>query len=253
MGSLGARRSLTLAQAKAVLTSAEGTRVHAYVVLSILVGARTEELRALTWDLVDLDGDPSTVPPRPPSVRVWRSVGAGGDTKTKKSRRTLALPKRCVDALRSHRVAQRRERERAGGAWQDGNLVFASLVGCRLDAANVGRAFRSVLARTDLNPKDWTPRDLRHSFVWLLSSGGVSLEEIADLCGHFRDHRDAGCLPARAASGVARRCGVDGHDLRRGGVTLNVSHSVSHPGCRKGRLRCGRWPLSWWAILGSNQ
>ncbi len=30
----------------------------------------------------------------------------------------------------------------------------------------------------------WTPRELRHSFVSLLSSGGVAIEEIADLCGH---------------------------------------------------------------------
>ena len=31
---------------------------------------------------------------------------------------------------------------------------------------------------------DWTPRELRHSFVSLLSDNGVSLEDIADLCGH---------------------------------------------------------------------
>jgi hypothetical protein len=149
MGSLGARRSLTLAQAKAVLTSAEGTRVHAYVVLSILVGARTEELRALTWDLVDLDGDPSTVPPRPPSVRVWRSVGAGGDTKTKKSRRTLALPKRCVDALRatglpsvesgSVRVAPGRTATSCLPAWS------AAVSMLRMSDERSGRSWRGLI------------------------------------------------------------------------------------------------------------
>lgn len=44
----------TLAQAEAVLKAAEGTRMHGYVVLALLTGARTEELRALTWDHVDL-------------------------------------------------------------------------------------------------------------------------------------------------------------------------------------------------------
>src|SRR5204862_5379075 len=32
--------------------------------------------------------------------------------------------------------------------------------------------------------EDWTPRELRHSFVSLLSDNGVPLEAIADLCGH---------------------------------------------------------------------
>src|SRR2546429_2969238 len=51
-------KSLTLEQAKALVAAAEGTRLHAYVVVSLLTGARTEELRALTWDHVDLDGRP---------------------------------------------------------------------------------------------------------------------------------------------------------------------------------------------------
>ncbi len=33
-------------------------------------------------------------------------------------------------------------------------------------------------------PGDWTPRELRHSFVSLLSGNGVSIEDIADLRGH---------------------------------------------------------------------
>ncbi|MFI7431875.1 tyrosine recombinase XerC, partial [Micromonospora sp. NPDC049836] len=91
-------KSLTLAQARALLHASEGTRLHAYVVLSLLTGARTEELRALRWDHVDLHGQPNLDPPLPPSVHVWRSDRDGGDTKTRKSRRTLALPARCVTA-----------------------------------------------------------------------------------------------------------------------------------------------------------
>lgn len=51
-------KAFTLAQAESVLDAAKGTPMYAYIVLSILVGARTEELRALTWDHVDLDGNP---------------------------------------------------------------------------------------------------------------------------------------------------------------------------------------------------
>lgn len=38
---------------------------------------------------------------------------AGGDTKTRKSRRTLKLPQRCVDVLRDHRARQAKQAVRA--------------------------------------------------------------------------------------------------------------------------------------------
>jgi integrase len=57
-------------------------------------------------------------------------------------------------------------------------------VGTELDAANVRQEFRKVTKAAGLDPADWTPRELRHSFVSLLSDNGVSVEAIADLCGH---------------------------------------------------------------------
>jgi integrase len=177
-------KSLTIDQAKAVVTAAADSPLYAYFVLSLLIGARTEELRALTWTHVDLEGRPDDDPPVPPSIAVWRSVRAGGDTKTKKSRRTLALPRRCVEALRQHRKHQAEARERAGAAWRETGLVFTTTRGTALDAANVRRAFRRVTRTAGLDPSAWTPRELRHSFVSLLSSSGVPLEDIADLCGH---------------------------------------------------------------------
>ena len=93
-------RSLTLDQSRALLEAALESRLNAYVVLSLTVGIRAEEARELYWDLVDLDGDPSAARPVPPSVAVWHSVRQGGDTKTAKSRRTLALPQAAVQALK---------------------------------------------------------------------------------------------------------------------------------------------------------
>jgi integrase len=178
-------KALTLAQAKAILTAAEGSRMHAYIVVSLLTGARPEELRALTWDHIDMEGEPDADPPVPPYVAVWRSVRAGGDTKTRKSRRTLALPKRCVEVLQLHRVAQDRERQEAGRQWQDHGLVFASKVGTPLDPSHVRRDFRRAIKTAEgVDPDEWTPRELRHSFVSLLSDCGTPLEEIAQLVGH---------------------------------------------------------------------
>jgi integrase len=173
-------KSLDFDQAKALLQAGQSTALlHAYITVSLLTGARTEELRVLTWDHVDLDGQPDADPPRPASMDVWRSVREGGDTKTPKSRRTVALPVRCVHALR-----RLRELQTAEGTWSVTGIVFASTAGTELDAANVRRAFRQVVARAGLDPAEWTPRELRHSFVSLLSDHGVPIEKIADLVGH---------------------------------------------------------------------
>jgi integrase len=169
-------KSLTLDQAKALLAAAADSSLYAYIVLSLLTGARTEELRALRWENVDLEGRLDADSPIPPSIQVWHSVRVGGDTKTKKSRRTLALPARCVRALWL-------QRDRQGGSVA-GRLVFASAAGTELDRHNVLRAFRQAVKQAGLDPRQWTPRELRHSFVSLLSDSGMSIEDIADLCGH---------------------------------------------------------------------
>jgi integrase len=178
-------RSLTLDQALALLRAARESRLNAYVVLSLTVGIRTEEARELRWDHVDLEGNPGPDRAVPPSVAVWRSVRQGGDTKTAKSRRTLALPQTAIQALREHRKRQAEDRLAAGPLWQDHDLVFASAIGTPLDAANVRREFRKITEAADLGI-GWAPRDLRHTFVSLMSADGVPIEEIARLAGHNR-------------------------------------------------------------------
>lgn len=142
---------------------------------------RTEELRALRWDEVHLDG----VSGLPSHVAVWRSVRKGGDTKTRKSRQTLALPQRCIEALHAQRAMQERDRQLAGDRWHESGLVFASKVGTPLDPAHVRREFRrAIRSPPGIDPAEWTPRELRHSFVSLLSDHGLPLEEISRLVGH---------------------------------------------------------------------
>jgi integrase len=112
-------------------------------------------------------------------------VRDGGDTKTRRSRRTLALPERCIDVLRRHRALQAAERLTAGEHWEESGVVFATSRGTEMDAANVRRDFRRALALVPgIEPSEWTPRELRHSFVSVLSDAGVPLEEISRLVGH---------------------------------------------------------------------
>jgi integrase len=175
-------KSLTLDQASALLTAATDARMRAYIALCLGTGIRTEEARALRWEHINL-GDPCADPPVPASAAVWRSVRAHGDTKTEKSRRTLALPQLAADALRTHKQQQAADRHTTGTRHSEQDLVFATRTGAALDAANVRREFRAICKAANIG-QSWTPRELRHSFVSLMSTCGVPVEEIARLAGH---------------------------------------------------------------------
>ena len=185
-------KAMTLEQATAMLEQAKASRLHAYVVVSLLTGIRTEEARALRWShVVVWVSDKAGWQPVTEAafdhdrfaIYVWRSVRAGGDTKTEKSRRTLELPGQAADALREHRARQAQERLAAGPLWHDHGLVFASQAGTPLDASHVRRSFKAITRKAGLG-ENWTPRELRHSFVSIMSDNGVPIETIADLVGH---------------------------------------------------------------------
>ena len=214
-------KSLTAEHVDQVLSRTVSHRMHAYIVVSLLTGGRTEELRALLWENVHLKPEGVI----PPHLAVWRSMRVGGDTKTKRSRRTLALPAMCVDVLRGRQLEQDRDRIKAGDKWVETGLVFTTRLGTELDAGNVRRQFRHALELVDgITPSEWTPREMRHSFVSVLSDAGVPLEEISRLVGH---------------SGTAVTELVYRHQLRpviQSGATVmdtlfqGRSHTVSHTG-----------------------
>lgn len=154
-----------------MLKAAESSELHAYVVISLTTGIRTEEARVLRWDHV-VAWIPQLKSWRPVTevgfkhkrfaIYVWRADRVGGDTKTPKSRRTLELPKLAAEALQRQHVRQAAQKLKAGTAWQDPNLVFGTNAGTQLDAANVRRSFRRITKRANIGT-GWTPRELRHS------------------------------------------------------------------------------------------
>jgi site-specific recombinase XerD len=61
-------------------------------------------------------------------------------------------------------------------------LVFTTALGTKLDQDNIRRDFRRITKEAGLG-EDWVPRELRHTFVSILSAGGVPVEEIARMAG----------------------------------------------------------------------
>jgi integrase len=171
-------KAMTLDQATRLLEALKSetdSQLAAYVVLSLLTGIRTEEARTLTWAEVDLQVG---------TIAVYRSVRTTGDTKTRKSRRVLKLPTKALHTLRTHHTHQTAQRHEAPDTWHDHDLVFCRDDGTPLDRWQVRRQFQKITHTAGLGA-DWTPRELRHSFVSILSNnGGVRIEDISDLMGH---------------------------------------------------------------------
>lgn len=89
------------------------------------------------------------------------------------------MAQRCVDAL----TPLWYQRSCRHGTECD-CFVFLSRTGRPHDRHNVLRRFRTVVRAAGLAAEDWAPRELRHSFVSLLSDDGVPLEDISRLVGH---------------------------------------------------------------------
>jgi integrase len=85
--------------------------------------------------------------------------------------------------LRVHHTRQAAERLAAGEAWQEHDLVFCREDGTPLDRWHVRKEFQKITKAARLGGA-WTPRELRHSFVPILSAHDVRLEDISDLVGH---------------------------------------------------------------------
>ena len=88
-----------------------------------------------------------------------------------------------MTALREHRKWQAQARLAAGPLWQDTGLVFTTSMGTPLDASHVRRDFRALCKKAGIEGV-WAPRELRHTFVLVMSVSGVAVEEIARLAGH---------------------------------------------------------------------
>jgi hypothetical protein len=152
-------------------------RLQALFIVSITLGLRPGELRTLTWDHVDVDRG---------VVHVWRSASRSGDTKTPESKRSLGLPNRAIAPLTVHKARQAKERHAADGAWQDNDLVFCHENGAPYTSDQLNWRFGKMTRRAGLGR--WHAHEGRYTAVSIMSSNGVSIQEISDTVGHKSTH-----------------------------------------------------------------
>lgn len=174
---------LELDQVRDLLAAVNGYRHEAAVILMLTCGLRSGETFGLRWGDLDLGGDPPTLTVR---YQLQRREGEGlilTEPKTSGSRRTVALPKVALDALKELRREQAAERLQLGaGRAGDGDLVFCTVMGTPVDARNFGRELKRL--GTDAGIEGLHPHRLRHSAVAVLLDAGVPLEAVSETVGH---------------------------------------------------------------------
>jgi integrase len=188
-------RAMTLAQVRQLLAADLTPFWRAYVITGVQCGLRPGELVGLLWDDVDFAAG---------VIRVRQSMKASGlaDLKTEQSRRTLAMPAGVAATLKALRADQAAARLRLGRAWRDSGLVFCGEAGQARQVRGVRAAFSRVTTRAGIGA--WQPRELRHTFVSVLSDAGIDIEQIADAAGHVSSNVTRNVYRHQIADVVAR-------------------------------------------------
>jgi integrase len=172
-------RFLAPDQARILLTKAKGSRLEALLTVALALGLRQGEALGLRWQDTDLTSG---------TLRVQKALQRVDGTlqlvepKTAQSRRTLTMPEIVIASLKTHQERQILERAAAGSRWVESGLVFATSKGTPLDARNVTRQFKGLLASADLPDMRW--HDLRHSCASLLLAQQVPPRVVMETLGH---------------------------------------------------------------------
>jgi len=166
-------------EARAFLAAIKGDRLEALYSVALTMGLRQGEALGLRWQDIDLELGYLRVSKQLQRIdHVLQLV----EPKTKRSRRTIALPASIAKTLVDHRARQEQERSAAGERWLKSDLVFTTTGGHGLDGTVVSHQFHRLLQHAGLPQRRF--HDLRHSCATLLLVQGVSPRVVMDVLGH---------------------------------------------------------------------
>jgi integrase len=177
------------------LEAAKKDANHALWLAFVTTGLRPQEMFALKWtDImhrnvrVQRDGAYVDVPTTVLNVqRAMKHVGKGRyevstTMKTKKSKRTVAIPASLVETLSAHKRTQAEQILAAGESYERSGYIFANRVGRPLDVNNVRDLFHAMCVQAKV--RKVRLYDLRHTHATLLLSAGVHLKIVSERLGH---------------------------------------------------------------------
>jgi integrase len=168
----------TAGELRRFLEHVEEDRLYALWRLAATTGMRRGELGGLTWRCLDLEGGRLSVEQQ---LVPTRGGVTFGEPKSARSRRKIALDPDTVDALQRYREAQLLERDFAGDAYDDQDLVFADELGGPIHPQRLTEWFRRH--RRAAGIPTGSLHVLRHSHATLALTSGVPVHIVAARLG----------------------------------------------------------------------
>ena len=148
---------------------------------TLFTGLRESEALGLTWDCVDFEGGNIRI-----KQQLQRNTEADtyelGPLKNDKPRLITPAPT-VMQRLRTRSVQQKRDRLRAGPAWDNPlNLVFTNEFGKNLIQRTVVKKFKDVAAA--IEEPELRFHDLRHTYAVNALQSGDDIKTVQDALGH---------------------------------------------------------------------
>jgi len=158
-----------------------GPKWRSAFLLAIGTGLRQGEMLALKWENIDFRNYSISI-----KEAISRTKAEGlifKSPKTKKSKRTLPIPKEAAIALRLWRIVQRKAKLATGAEYQEQGLVFTTSNGTIIYPRNFTRRFYAVRTKAGLS-SDINLHALRHTYATRLLENGENLKTVQELMGH---------------------------------------------------------------------
>lgn len=186
--------------------------------LLLQTGMRSGEVLALCWDCVDFEK-------RTIRIDKTKSVTSHtylSTTKTKNSKRTIAVGDDVIAMLQHHKQEQDKEKVRLGDLWKrpEYDLVFTTCTGNWWDRNELNRHFKRFLKANDFS--QITIHGLRHTYASLLIYAGENMQTISKNLGHASSEITSRVyahvypeVQARAAKSISKL--LDANDLPAAG------------------------------------
>lgn len=167
------------AELAALLKHLKGRAIYMPVMLAASTGMRRGEVIALRWKDIDLDRATLQV------VQVAEETKAGvtvKEPKTDRSRRTIALPARLVQELRSHKRQLAEHRLKLGMGKDERDLVLPTFDGRMRTPRPFSKEFAREAAAAGV--PHVTFHGLRHTHITHLLRSGVPVHVVSARAGH---------------------------------------------------------------------
>jgi integrase len=173
-------KPLTAEQADKLLETVKDHDHGALFTVALSLGLRRGEVNGLRWENIDFGSGFLNV--RTQLKRIARKGVLLSELKTKKSRRSLRMPRFVIDALLRRQLTQEGERIKAGTKWKETGFVFTGPRGDVIAPEKISEVHKEMLERANLPHVRF--HDLRHSCATLLLSKGVTPKMIQEILGH---------------------------------------------------------------------